>query len=106
MTERQRDIGIMKAIGNTSRQLAVHLAGGFTPSILLGVAVGVAISFGVMPKLYAFVFGAVGAYKVSFVYPMRVYLAVGFAMIVAAFALSLFSMRRTRTIPVTNLLRG
>ena len=99
------DFGIYKSIGYKNKQLISHLIGGFMPSMIISVLIGIIINKIFMKKIYLFIFNNVGAYKVSFIYPLSLYILIGIAIILSTMLLQVLLSRKIKKISVYSLIK-
>ena len=96
--KRKRELGIQKAVGFTTFMLMNQVALNMTPIILMGVLSGtVAGCFGFNPLL-AVMLSGVGIAKAELPIPLGQIIAVGFILVVLAYAVSMLIAWRIRKI--------
>ena len=105
ITRQKQELGIFKAVGYQNRQLVRHLVGGFIPGSLLAVIAGALVSKLTLGKVYGFIFQAVGAYKVNFVYPTGLLCLTALGLIVSTLVIGVALAERIRKISVYSLIR-
>lgn len=103
--KRKQEFGILKAIGYRNRQLVIQMVGGFVPSTLFAVFIGMLVSTLWMQNAYAFIFEAVGAYKVNFHYPMAVFGLIALLIVVSTLFIGLCLSRKIKKIEVYALIK-
>ena len=99
------DFGIYKSIGYKNNQLISQVVGGFMPSMIISVLIGIIINKIFMKNIYLFIFNNVGAYKVSFIYPLSLYIAIGIAIILSTMLLQILLSRKIKKISVYSLIK-
>lgn len=99
------DFGIYKSIGYKNNQLISQVVGGFMPSMIISVLIGIIINKMFMKNIYLFIFNNVGAYKVSFIYPLSLYIAIGIVIILSTMLLQILLSRKIKKISVYSLIK-
>lgn len=105
ITKRKQELGIFKAIGYVNKQLVLQLVGGFMPSTIIACLLGFAISKVYMSNMYEFIFQSVGAYKVSFAYPISIYSTLVIGLIVSVMLIGIMLARKIKKISVYSLIK-
>lgn len=105
ITRKKQELGILKSIGYSNKQLILQLIGGFLPSVIFGTLLGFIISILSMNSIYKILFKAVGAYKISFNYPVTIYLIVVFIIIISTFIISSLISNKIKKISVYSLIK-
>ena len=105
ITKRRQELGILKSIGYKSRQLILELVGGFIPSVIFSIALGLVFSKLIMNDIYKQLFKAVGAYKISFEYPMIVFFIVALLLVFSTLIISIILARKIKKISVYSLIK-
>ncbi len=105
ITKRKQELGILKALGYSNKQLVRQLIGGFMPSAIVATILGFIVSKLVMNKIYKTIFNLVGAYKVSFEYPVIIFLAVAIFMIIITIVIGTILSRKIKKITVYSLIK-
>lgn len=105
ITKRRQELGIFKAIGYENKQLVKQLVGGFMPSTIIGVILGLIVGKMFMGNIYSVIFKAVGAYKVSFSYPFIVFIIISILLILGTIVIASILARKIRKISVYSLIR-
>ena len=105
ITKRKQELGILKSIGYKSNQLILELIGGFIPSVIFSTALGFVFSKLLMNDIYIHLFKSVGAYKISFDYPIIVFFIVAFLLVVSTFILASILARKIKKISVYSLIK-
>jgi putative ABC transport system permease protein len=104
MTKRYRELGAMKAVGFTTKQLSNQLSISFMPCAAAGAVLGCVIGVLVAGPLLLAIFSATGAYGMVFSVNPVMTILVGVLMIVVAFAASKLAARRIRNISPYELI--
>lgn len=99
------DFGIYKSIGYKNNQLISYLIFGFMPSMIISVVLGIIFNKLFMKEIYLFIFKNVGAYKVSFSYPLILYIIIGIAIIISTILLQIFISKKIKNISVYSLIK-
>ncbi len=99
------DFGIYKSIGYKNNQLIMHLIGGFIPSIIISMVLGIVLNKLFIKSIYTFIFKSVGAYKTSFVYPIILYIVIGFSISISVILLQIVLSRKIKRISVYSLIK-
>lgn len=105
ITKRKQELGILKAIGYCNRQLIFETIGGFLPSVICGIVLGLLISQLYMNNIYKGLFKAVGAYKMSFDYPIIVFLIIAIFIGISTFIIAILITKRIKKISVYSLIK-
>lgn len=105
ITKRKQELGILKSIGYRSKQLIFELIGGFVPSVIISTTFGIVVSKLFISEIYKQLFKSVGAYKISFNYPIIVFLIVDFLLIVSTLILANILARKIKRISVYSLIK-
>ncbi len=105
ITKRKQELGILKSIGYKSKQLIFELIGGFIPSVIVSTTLGIVISKLFMYNIYKQLFKAVGAYKISFDYPIIIFFIVAFLLIVSTLLIANILARKIKKISVYSLIK-
>lgn len=105
ITKKRQELGILKSLGYQNRQLILEMIGGFLPSVVGGTVVGLIISKLFMSHIYKILFKAVGAYKISFSYPMIVFLIVVIFLTISTFLIASLIAKKIKKISVYSLIK-
>jgi len=105
ITKRKQELGIFKAIGYENKQLIRQLVGGFIPSTIISTILGFIISKIYISNIYEIIFKAVGAYKVSFEYPITIFLAIVTLLILSTLIIGILLSRKIKKISVYSLIK-
>ena len=103
--KRKLELGIFKAIGYENKQLIIQLVGGFVPSTIVFSIFGLLTSYLLMNKMYESIFGILGAYKISFEYPIMIYVIVSIALIISTILIGIILARKIKKISVYSLIK-
>ena len=104
IAKRRREIGIMKAGGFTTKQLARQMAVSFLPITALGVVLGCVIGALTISPAMGAALAAAGAENVVFDVDPLIVAVLGAAIMLVTYAVSNTSARRIRNISVYELL--
>lgn len=102
---RKQELGIFKAIGYENKQLVRQLVGGFLPSMLIATILGFIVSKVWMHNIYLKIFEAVGAYKISFEYPLILFLIIVVLIILSTVVIATILARKINKISVYSLIK-
>lgn len=105
ITNRKQELGILKSIGYINRQLIFQISGGLMPSTIIAALCGVICSKLFLNKIFISLFRVVGAYKISFSYPINVIGAIAIILIIITFMISVFLSRKIKKIEVYKLIK-
>lgn len=105
ITKRKQELGIFKAMGYENKQLVGQLIGGFMPCMIVGTLLGFIISKIFMSNIYNEIFKVVGAYKVSFEYPVIVFLSIVILIILSTIIIGTLLARKIKKISVYSLIK-
>ena len=103
--KRKQELGIFKAIGYKNNQLILQLIGGFLPSVLLATTFGIIINKLYIKNIYSIIFKTVGAYKISFSYPVTIFIIIGVGIIISTILIELLLSRKIKKISVYSLIK-
>lgn len=105
ITRKKQELGIFKAIGYENKQLVRQLVGGFIPSVVMSSIIGLIISKLFMKDIYSMVFKVVGAYKVSFDYPIVIFTLITIIIILSTIIIGNLLARKIKRISVYSLIK-
>ena len=105
ITRKKQEFGIFKAIGYENKQLVRQLVGGFIPSTVIATTLGFIVSKILMNNIYLGIFNTVGAYKVSFDYPVTVFLIIVILLILSVWFIGTILARKIKKISVYSLIK-
>lgn len=105
ITRRKQELGIFKAIGYENKQLVRQLVGGFIPSAIISTLLGLAVSKLFINDIYSMIFKVVGAYKVSFEYPIFVFAIIVLLLIISTIIIGNILARKIKKISVYSLIK-
>lgn len=104
LLHRQRDIGLMKALGYTTKQLVLQTSGSIFPVLLLGSVFGCILGyFGVNPLL-SMALSSVGVMKVNFKILPELLLVANLGIVLFGFFISILVSMRIRKIAPVELM--
>ena len=106
LNQKNRDYGIMKALGYTSGQLILQTALSFMPTVILSTAVGLVLCCFIINPLMALFLGEVGIVKCTFAVPVGFTALAGAGLVLFAFATLCLLSLRIRKIAPRVLLSG
>lgn len=104
LTTKQRDYGIQKALGFTTRQLVLQTAISFMPSVILSTVVGLVVSFYVVRPLTALFLSGIGIVKCTFIVPVDFIFVAGIGLILYAFVIACLLSVKIRKIAPRSLI--
>lgn len=105
ITKKKQELGILKSLGYQNKQLILEMIGGFLPSVIGGTVAGLIISKLSMSSIYKILFKAVGAYKISFSYPIIVFLIVVVFLMLSTFLIASLIAKKIKKISVYSLIK-
>lgn len=105
ITRKKQELGIFKAIGYENKQLVKQLVGGFIPSTIISTFLGLIVSKLFINNMYSMIFKAVGAYKVSFEYPIFVFGMIVLLLIISTIMIGNLLARKIKKISVYSLIK-
>lgn len=105
ITQRKQEFGIYKAMGYSSRQLILQMAGSFLPIVALAVLVSSVLALFYMPWMNQFIFQTVGAIKNNMEVSISILMLFAVALITATFAISIFLAMPIRRISAYSLIK-
>ena len=104
LTTKQRDYGIQKALGFTTRQLVLQTAISFMPSVILSTSVGLMVSFYVVRPLTALFLSGIGIVKCTFIVPVDFIFVAGIGLVLYAFVMACMLSVKIRKIAPRSLI--
>ena len=104
LTLKQRDYGIQKALGFTTRQLVLQTAISFMPTMIVSTVVGLGVSFFVVRPLTALFLSGIGIVKCTFVVPVNFVFIAGIVLVLYAFAIACLLSIKIRKIAPRSLI--
>lgn len=105
ITKKKQELGIFKALGFENKQLVKQLVGGFIPSTIFGTTLGLIVSKIGIHSIYNKIFIAVGAYKVSFKYPIIIFILIAIFLIIATLFIAVILAKKIKKISVYSLIK-
>ncbi len=105
ITRKKQELGIFKAMGYENKQLVRQIVGGFIPSVIISSLAGLIVSKLSMNIMYSIIFGFVGAYRVSFVYPITIFILVTVLIILGTLIIGNLLARKIKKISVYSLIK-
>lgn len=105
ITRKKQELGIFKAIGYENKQLVRQLVGGFIPSSIISTLLGLIVSKLFINDIYSMIFKVVGAYKVSFEYPIFVFAIIVLFLIISTIIIGNILARKIKKISVYSLIK-
>lgn len=104
LIRQKKELAIQKAIGFTTKQLALQNAFAFFPVIVLGTLFGCVFSYFGLNPFFSLLFSNIGLMKMNFAIPMILLVATFFAIIMIGFIISFFVSMRIRKITPYSLM--
>lgn len=101
---KKREYGILKAIGFTSRQLAVQTALSFMPAIILSTVIGLIAGGFVINPIMTLALSGMGIAKCTFIVPVGFNVAAGFGLVALSFGIACLLSLRVKKIAPRELL--
>lgn len=106
LNNKQRDYGIMKALGFTTGQLILQTALSFMPATIFSVAAGLAICSIIINPLVSLFLNGIGIVKSTFTVPVGFIAAAGAGLVICAFVTVCLLSLKIRKIAPKALLTG
>ena len=106
LNRKNRDYGILKALGFTTGQLVLQTALSFMPTIVLSTAVGLFVCSCIINPLTALFLSGIGIVKCTFIVPAGFIAAAGVGIVLFAFAVLCLLSWKIRRITPRALLAG
>lgn len=103
--KRKQELGIYKSMGYKNNQLITQLMGGFLPSVIFSVILGIILNKLYIKNIYFTIFKAVGAYKISFDYPTIIFIIIGVAIVISTILTELLLSKKIKKISVYSLIK-
>ncbi|MBO5349668.1 MAG: ABC transporter permease [Clostridia bacterium] len=103
--KRKQELGIYKSMGYRNKQLIAQLIGGFLPSVIFSVILGIILNKLYIKNIYSMIFKAVGAYKISFDYPTIIFIIIGVVIVISTILIELLLSRKIKKISVYSLIK-
>ncbi|HHU54704.1 MAG TPA: ABC transporter permease [Mollicutes bacterium] len=103
--KRKQELGIYKSMGYKNNQLITQLMGGFLPSVIFSVILGIILNKLYIKNIYFTIFKAVGAYKISFDYPTIIFIIIGVAIVISTILIELLLSKKIKKISVYSLIK-
>lgn len=106
LNNKNKDYGILKALGFTSRQLILQTALSFMPAVIISTVVGLIISSLVINPLLSLFLSSIGILKCTFIVPAGLIAAMGIGLMLLAFGIACLLSLKIRKISPHKLLVG
>ncbi len=106
LNNKQRDYGILKALGFTTGQLVLQTALSFLPTIILSTVLGLTVCSLIINPLTALFLSGIGIVKCTFAVPVPFIAAAGAGLILFAFLTVCLLSLKIRKIAPKSLLSG
>lgn len=106
LNNKNRDYGILKALGFTTRQLILQTALAFMPTAILSTAAGLILCSLIINPLTALFLNGIGIVKCTFTVPLGFITAAGVGLVLFAFATACLLSLKIRKITPRALLSG
>ncbi len=103
--KRKQELGIYKAIGYENKQLITQLIGGFLPSVIISTVLGIIFNKIYIKNVFNIIFKTVGAYRISFNYPIVIFTFLGLAIIISTTIIELLLSNKIKKISVYSLIK-
>lgn len=104
LIRQRKEMAIQKAIGFTTKQLALQNAFAFFPVILLGALLGCIFSYFGLNPFFSLLFSNIGLMKMNFAIPILLLVGTFFAITILGFIISFFVSIRVRKITPYSLM--
>ena len=96
--KRKQEWGIFKSIGYKNNQLILQLIGGFLPSVIFATILGMILNKLYINRIYTTIFKGVGVYKISFEYPIIIFVGIAVAIIISTIVIELLLSKKIKKI--------
>lgn len=106
LNRKNRDYGILKALGFTTGQLILQTALSFMPAIMISTAVGLFVCCSIINPLTALFLSGIGIVKCTFSIPVGFMIAAGVGIVLFAFAVLCLLSWKIKKITPRALLAG
>ncbi len=106
LNNKQRDYGILKSLGFTTRQLILQTALSFMPTIIVSAIIGLTVCSLIINPLTALFLSGIGIVKCTFAIPVGFIIAAGIGLVLFAFLTLCLLSLKIRKITPTSLLTG
>lgn len=106
LNNKQRDYGIMKALGFTTGQLILQTAASFMPAVILSTVAGITVSGCIINPLTALFLSGIGIVKCTFKVPIGFITVGGLGLILFAFGIACLLSLKIKKITPRALLTG
>ena len=103
--KRKQELGIFKSIGYKNNQLILQLIGGFLPSVMFATILGMILNKLYINRIYTTIFKGVGVYKISFEYPIIIFVGIAVAIIISTIVIELLLSKKIKKISVYSLIK-
>ena len=103
--KQKQTLGIYKSIGYKNTQLIYQLVGGFLPSVIFSTVIGCILNKLYINKLFIVIFNTVGAYKISFTYPINIFVMLGLGIIISVIIIGIILSKKIKKISVYSLIK-
>lgn len=101
---KKREYGILKAIGFTSRQLALQTALSFMPAIILSTIIGLVAGGFIINPIMTLALSGMGIAKCTFIVPVGFIVGAGFGIVALSFGIACLLSLRVKNIAPRELL--
>ena len=105
IVNKKQELGILKSVGYINRQLMLQISGSLMPSTIISTVLGMICSKVFLGNMFISLFKVVGAYKISFEYPMLILALISIALIISTFTISAILARKIKKIEVYKLIK-
>jgi len=105
IVRKKQEMGILKSMGYTTRQLILQTALSFMPTTLMATLIGSLISFRYMNSIFEVLFSGLGIMKVSFSIPLTMLIVIIVGLTVFTFIISVILSRRIKYISAYSLIK-
>ncbi|XCP83448.1 FtsX-like permease family protein [Roseburia hominis] len=106
LNNKNRDYGIMKALGFTTGQLILQTALSFMPTTILAIVVGLIVCSQIINPLTALFLSGIGIVKCTFTVPIGFTIAAGIGLVLFTFVVACLLSLKIRKIAPRALLSG
>ncbi len=106
LNNKQRDYGILKALGFTTKQLVLQTAFSFMPTIIISTIIGFIVGCLIINPLLSLFFSEIGVIKCTFIIPIGFIALIEIGLILLSFGIACLLSLKIKKIAPRNLLVG
>lgn len=106
LNQKEKEYGILKALGYTTKKLVLQTALGFMPTVIFSTVIGILISMQIINPLISLFLGGVGIVKSTLKVPVGIIIIAGSGLVLFTFAVSCLMSLKIRKNTPQKLLTG